>query len=208
RRERQAPLFAPLDNDHRVLVRERRENSQVYVSLAVPAFPFADSRRCALGVLGAAFGGATSSRLFQRLRENEGFLYSVWTGAELFSDTGLFEIHLNTDRKKLPRALEIVRAEWDRLRKHGIDSNEFRTAVSYTKGNLVLSHESLMARMMRLAGGQLLLGRPLPLEEQIAQLGALETSHLDAVLEQFNKAEGFYVGAAGPITEEELRALL
>jgi len=191
-----------------IRLQERHEISQVFVCIAKPCIPYPDPGRHALGVVSSAFGGASSSRLFQRLREEEGLVYSVYAFTELFSDAGLFGVYLITDRKKLPRALAAVREEWNRLVRDNLEPEELATAKSFTKGTTLLSLENLSSRMMRMAHSRLLLNRVVPVEEKMARLDALTLADTAGLLQQVGELDQPYVSAVGPVTEAELKEML
>jgi predicted Zn-dependent peptidase len=191
-----------------IRIHERHEISQVFVCLAKPCIPYPDSRRHALGVVNAAFGGATSSRLFQRLREEEGLVYSVYSFSELFSDAGLFGVYLVTDRKKLGKALAAVKQEWNQLVRGNLEQEELTTARNFSKGTMMLSLENLSSRMMRMAHSRLLLDRVVPIEEKLARLDALTRDDTARVLESIGPLDDCYVSAVGPVTEAELKEML
>lgn len=54
-----------------------KETEQYHICFGAPAIARADERRFTLGVLDAAFGSSTSSRLFREVREKRGLAYSV-----------------------------------------------------------------------------------------------------------------------------------
>jgi predicted Zn-dependent peptidase len=191
-----------------IRVHERHEISQVFVCLAKPCIPYPDYRRHALGVVNAAFGGAASSRLFQRLREEEGLVYSVSSFNELFSDTGLFGVYLVTDRKKLEKALAAVKQEWNQLVRGNLEQEELTIARNFSKGTMMLSLENLSSRMMRMAHSRLMLGRVVPIEEKLARLDALTRDDTARVLESIGPLDDCYVSAVGPVTEAELKKML
>ena len=84
---RRAPRPRPSYGD-----RGRRQSSrpfeQVNLVLGVNGLVRTDERRYALGVLNAALGGGTSSRLFQEVREHRGLAYSVYSYASHYADAG------------------------------------------------------------------------------------------------------------------------
>jgi predicted Zn-dependent peptidase len=188
-------------------VRERREISQVFVGIGKPTIAFPDPRRCALAVMNAAFGAATSSRLFRRLREDEGLVYSISSFAELFTDTGVFGVFLATDKKKLGKTLKVLEQEWNRLVSDNFTPEEFETSRNYTKGAMILSLESFSTRMMRLAQSQLMLNRVVTVEEKIRALNALTRDDMAALLQELGRFEDYYAGAVGPVKEAELKNL-
>ena len=69
-----------------------RPFEQVNLLLGFNGLARTDDRRYALGVLNAALGGGTSSRLFQEVRERRGLAYSVYSFAPHYSDAGAFAV--------------------------------------------------------------------------------------------------------------------
>uniref|UniRef100_A0A7C4GI71 Insulinase family protein n=1 Tax=candidate division WOR-3 bacterium TaxID=2052148 RepID=A0A7C4GI71_UNCW3 len=186
--------FAP----RRALVEVRPELSQVYVCLARPAFAYGDQRRYALSVLNTALGGGVSSRLFQRLREDEALVYSVSSFTELFADTGLLGIYFVTDGRKLGRCLAVLSEELSRLLREKIAAEEFERALNMTRSSVLLSLESPTNRMMRLARTWLMLGRVIGVDETLAGFDRLTRSAVSDLVEELLAPDGFYVGAVGP----------
>jgi predicted Zn-dependent peptidase len=65
---------------------------QVHSRLAFEAIPTVDSRVSVLTVLNRVLGNGASSRLFQRLREDRGLTYDIWSGLVLRQPGGMLEI--------------------------------------------------------------------------------------------------------------------
>ena len=55
-------------------------------------------------VLAVILGGSSSSRLFQKVREKRGLVYTVSAGHSAYNDTGLFQIYAGTDPERAGRA--------------------------------------------------------------------------------------------------------
>ena len=51
-------------------------------------------------LLNDVIGGSMSSRLFQEVRERQGLVYSIHSGAQAFADTG---VRLRSTRRRTPR---------------------------------------------------------------------------------------------------------
>src|SRR3712207_5112582 len=76
----EGPHADPAPSDPPVTVRfQRKDTEQVHVCLGAVGLPRHDERRFALRVLDAIFGGLSSSRLFQAVREERGLAYSVYS---------------------------------------------------------------------------------------------------------------------------------
>jgi predicted Zn-dependent peptidase len=133
-----------------------RPFEQVNLVLGVPGLVRTDPRRYALGVLNAALGGGTSSRLFQEVRERRGLAYSVYSYATHYRDAGTFSVAVGCLPGKVAEVLEVVRGELDRLRSDGITEAELLRGQGQLRGGLVLSLEDSGSRMSRIAKAELL----------------------------------------------------
>ncbi|HTW92728.1 MAG TPA: pitrilysin family protein [bacterium] len=191
-----------------VLAETKNELSQVYLCLAKPALFYADPRRHALAVLNMALGGGVSSRLFQRLREQEALVYSVGSFAEQYSDAGLLGVYLVTDHRKLARCVAVMREELARLRRDRLTDEEFERARNMTKSSVLLSLESTSTRMMRLARAWQLLGRVVTVDETVEAYNRLTRSDVENLLDELLAGEFEYCGAVGPLSEEAVRQTL
>jgi predicted Zn-dependent peptidase len=133
-----------------------RPFEQVNLVLGVNGLVRTDDRRYALGVLNAALGGGTSSRLFQEVRERRGLAYSVYSYASHYSDAGMFAVALGCLPSKVTEVLAVVRTELQRLADDGISELELQRGQGQLRGGLVLSLEDSGSRMSRIAKAELL----------------------------------------------------
>jgi predicted Zn-dependent peptidase len=112
------------------------------------AFGRSDERRFALKLLSVILGENMSSRLFQRLREQHGFCYSVQTGMVALSDAGLINIYAGLDTPKLQKAMRMIFRELESICKKAPGRQELRKAQDYTVGQTLLGLESTTNQMM------------------------------------------------------------
>ena len=70
----------------------REGTDQVHARLAFEALAVSDPRIPALVVLNRTLGDGASSRLFQRLREEEGLTYEIWSGPVMWRLGGFLEV--------------------------------------------------------------------------------------------------------------------
>ena len=191
-----------------VLVETKNELSQIYLCLAKPALVYADHRRHALAVLNMALGGGVSSRLFQRLREQEALVYSVGSFGEQYSDSGLLGVYLVTDHRKLARCVAVLREELARLRRDRLTDEEFERARNMTKSSVLLGLEGASTRMMRLARAWQLLGRVVTVDETVEAYNRLTRPDIENLMDELLASDFEYCGAVGPLSEEAVRKTL
>ncbi len=133
-----------------------RPFEQVNLVLGVNGLVRTDERRYALGVLNAALGGGTSSRLFQEVRERRGLAYSVYSYASHYADSGSFAVAVGCLPSKVTEVLAVVRSELELLARDGISPVELLRGQGQLRGGLVLSLEDSGSRMSRIAKAELL----------------------------------------------------
>jgi predicted Zn-dependent peptidase len=99
-----------------------------------------DPRRIAMAMLNNILGGpAMNSRLNINLREKNGIAYNLESNYQPFSDTGLFSIYCGTDDALMPKAIDLIHKELQKLREIKLSSAGFQTAQKQLKGQLAIS---------------------------------------------------------------------
>jgi predicted Zn-dependent peptidase len=121
---------------------------QTHLAMGFYAFGRSDDRRFALKLLSVILGENMSSRLFQRLREQYGFCYSVQTGMVALADAGLINIYAGLDTAKLQKAVKTIFREIESICKKAPGRQELKKAQDYTVGQTLLGLESTTNQMM------------------------------------------------------------
>jgi predicted Zn-dependent peptidase len=137
----------PLERTH-----VERGTAQTHIVLGTRTFGHADPRRYAMILLSNAFGGGMSSRLFQRVREELGLAYSIYSYQSFYGSGGAAGIYVGTRPDQADHAQSVIEAEMRRLAAEGLTMDELSDVKGQVKGQLVLSLESSSARLHRLAG--------------------------------------------------------
>src|SRR5439155_15421268 len=76
-----------------ILIERKNELEQAHLIVAAP-WPSAKSEdRYVASMLGTIIGGGTSSRLWQKIREERGLAYSIGAGGNTYTDVGMFTIY-------------------------------------------------------------------------------------------------------------------
>ena len=150
-----------------------RDGSQVHIVFGSATVPHADPRRHTLMLVNTLLGGGMSSRLFQRVREELGLAYSVYTFQSFHVDAGSQGIYVGTAPETASEAVAAVREELGRLSGEGIPAAELAMAKQQLKGQITLSMEGVTSRMYRAAAVELF-GEPYaPLDEVLAKIDAI-----------------------------------
>lgn len=129
-----------------------------------------DPRRFAVGVLSAALGGGMSSRLFQRIREERGLAYSVYSFAHGYDDVGQFGVYAGCQPGKADEVLKLARDELDAAAAGSLTAAEIERGKGQMRGSVVLGLEDSGARMTRIGKSELCYGDVLGLDQLLAKI--------------------------------------
>jgi predicted Zn-dependent peptidase len=157
----------------RDVVHHEKDLAQQYVCLGSPGLPQEHPDRYALVLLSTLLGGGMSSRLFQRVREQEGLAYSIYTYADSYEDAGIFCAAMSVQPAHGRRAVALTLDEFERLSADGVPAEELASAKAQLKGSILLGLESTSNRMNRIARSEIYSGRFLPVDELVAQIDAI-----------------------------------
>jgi predicted Zn-dependent peptidase len=171
---------------------------QLYLSLGTRALPYGDPRRYAMVVLDTLLGGGMSSRLVQRIREDAGLAYSVYSSLDFLRDGGVFSVHLGVSPERGRQALQLLREELSRIAIDGPTEDEVGMTRRQLHGSIVIAQESVSGRMYHMARQELYTGRYVSPEEQVERILAVTRADGAALAAEFLRPERFSLGALGP----------
>lgn len=179
-------------------VRFDRGTAQTHLVFGTETFGQGDPRRYALVLLSTAVGGGMSSRLFQRVREELGLAYTVYSFQSFYADAGVCGVYVGTRHEWADRAAGVIREELSRVAREGLSAQELEDAKGQVKGQIVLSMESSTARLHRLAGIALY-GEPfLTVDELMARVDAVTLDEVAELSAQYFDPERQVVVRLGP----------
>jgi predicted Zn-dependent peptidase len=178
--------------------RAGKKTAQTHIVFATDTVPYADRRKYALLVLANVFGGGMSSRLFQRIREQLGLAYAIYAFTNFYRQVGVTGVYVGTQPKTAARAAAAIRDEYAELARTGLVGEALAEAKQQTQGQIMLSLESPVARMYRLASFPIF-GEPYQsLDEVLAALAGLTEAEVAAVAAEFFAPERQTVVWLGP----------
>ena len=179
------------------------DTEQAHVTLGWRGVDYRDDDRYALSVVEQIFGGGMASRLFQEVREERGYCYSIYSWASSYADSGLAGIYAGTNPARLPDLLAVLDDQVAKLVADGVTPHELDLAKGYLEGSLVLGLEDSGSRMGRLGRSLVSRDELTSLDEQLERLRAVT---LDDAARVANRVFGGARSLAiiGPVDESRL----
>jgi predicted Zn-dependent peptidase len=182
---RGAPAATPRPGTQsRITVRKKKSLEQVQVCLGVPACPASSDRRYVAAVLNCILGGGASSRLFQKIREQQGLAYSIFSDLNPYRDAGMLCVFAGTGRETAARVIRCIVEEFRNLKQHPITAEELRRTKDHLKGSLLLALESSGARMSNLARQEIYFGRFFSIDEISAGVEAVTAEEVQQLAQE------------------------
>ena len=149
------------------------DTEQANVILGTHGLSRNDDRRFALGVLSAALGGGTSSRLFQSIREERGLAYSVYTFTSSYSDDGMFGAYAGCQPGKVDEVLCLMAQGLDAAAAGALTVAEIERGKGQMRGGLVLGLEDSGSRMNRIGKSELVYDDVPGVDEVLSRVDAV-----------------------------------
>ena len=175
-----------------------RDTAQTHIVIGSTVFPHSDPRRYAMSMIGMLFGGGMSSRLFQRIREELGLAYSVYSFQSFHEDSGVHGVYVGTTPQSARAAVDAINEEMELLAAQGLSEEDLTAGKSQLKGQITLSLESPSSRMYRAAGVELY-GEPYrTLDEVLALVDAIDADTVAALCKTYFAPEQQTLVSLGP----------
>lgn len=121
---------------------------QTHIGFAMKGLKSSDDDSDAFSIANVVFGGGMSSRLFQKIREELGLAYSVYSYPSQYKDTGVLEIYAGVNTDSRDKAAKAIVEETKKFRETGVTEAEFLRAKEQVKSSLVFGQESTGAQML------------------------------------------------------------
>jgi len=131
-------------------------------------------------LLAIILGGNSSSRLFQKVREKRGLVYTINAGHTSFKDVGIFQIYAGTDPARVDELIPVVCDELRDVRRN-ISPAELARAKAQVRATILMGRESVMGRAEVLGYQMLAYGKPVDPAEVLRKLEAVTEKDVKAM---------------------------
>ena len=165
-------------------IAREKDIEQVHICLGYPAPDLFDDRQYDLAIGNSVFGGAMSSRLFQKIREESGMAYTVYSFPNAYTDTGMLSIYAATNPETARPVMDMILEEARILVEEGITEAEFTMAREQLKASLIMGTESTSARMQAIGRRMLLKNATRTPTEILDKVNAVKRDNVNALMRE------------------------
>ncbi len=187
---------------HTGITRIKKDFMQNQLILGFPGIALTDKRRHTVSLISSILGSASSARLFQRIREELGLVYSVDSASVSHLDAGVFIVCMGlsekSEKKAITEALKII-AEFP----DSVTEKELMRAKEQTVASFVMSLESVSSLASRNGRNVLLYGKAISEEEVVAKIRAVTLKELKATAREILDISKISLCSAGKVASEK-----
>ena len=183
-------------------VAKNKDSEQVNIAISLKAIPEESEKEAyALAVVNNVFGGSTSSRLFQNIREDKGLVYSIYSSQTLFRKCGELGIFASTSEEYLKEVYDLIIKEIKEIKENYITKEELEQSKKQLKGNYILSLESINAKMLSHGESMLLNNKIKDEDEIIEHINSVNMEQVKAIINKVFNIENLGVCIVGKDVE-------
>lgn len=166
-----------------VQIQKSKDIEQLHTCIAFPGLEREHPLKYALAVFQTIFGGGMSSRLFQKIREEQGLTYSIYSYTTAFADTGLFSICASMNPAQAEVVYQSIAREINDIQKEGVSKDLLHVTKEQMISNFIMGAESTLNRMTAAGSALLLRGAVQEMEEVIQKIEAVSQEDIAQVMQ-------------------------
>ncbi|RDY26857.1 insulinase family protein [Romboutsia weinsteinii] len=184
-------------------ISKNKDTEQVNLAMTLKAVPADNIEEAyALAVINNIFGGSISSRLFQRIREERGLVYSIYSSQALYRKIGEFGIFASMSNENLEEVYNLIIEEIKKIGKNYLTNEEIHASKEQLKGSYILGLESTSSRMMSI-GKDMLLGKSVKTTDEILEcINNVDIDTVNRVIDKVFNLENLGVCIVGRDVEK------
>lgn len=171
---------------------------QSHIGICMPAVDNFDDRRDAFSIANEVLGGGMSSRLFQRIREELGLCYNIYSYLSCYRKTGIEEIYAGVNTENRDLAVKTVVEEIKRFRDGGITEKEFARGKEQLKSSLILGQESVVGQLQLYGRYALFHSALFDFEKRLEFINNITFEDVNNVIKDFFDIEKASSATVGP----------
>jgi len=158
-----------------------KDIEQAHICFGYPGLAITDDRLHDLILLDSIVGGTMSSRMFQKIREEKGLAYSVFSYYSSYMSTGSFVIYGGTGPEHLEEMVSTMDQLIDEIVADGVTENELLNAKQQLKGSFLLGLESSESRMHRNGKNELILSEHKTIDEVVGLIDKVQLENVNKI---------------------------
>lgn len=157
---------------------------QLHINLGLKGIALGNDEVYSLQLLNNILGGGASSILFQKIREDKGLCYSIYSYLSSYNNTGLVNIYVALSPAYALEALKLIKSEINDFTLLEVSEDKLSIFKEQMKGNYILALESTSSRMFSNGKSLLFHNKINTPQDIIAKIDKIDLQSLKIVMDK------------------------
>ncbi len=192
---------------HKVLCKRNKDIEQLHCNIAFNSISYLSEERYVLSVLNNILGGSINSRLFQKIRENSGLTYSIYSYGSSYRETGLFHIYAAMNPSQCASVVKKTYQIINEIKKNGVTMEELDMTKEQIKTELILGNESSKSRMNSNGKAMINRGRLITIEELVEEINKVSLPRIIDFANKYLDLSSASVSLVGNLKDIDLKVI-
>ncbi len=179
----------------------KKSLQQFHVTMGVKTSGYYSEERYPLSLLSGIIGIGMSSRLFKKLREEKGLVYTVYSFTDLFESAGMSGVYFACSSENYRKTMDLIKNEFDKIQKYGIDYDELLKVKNQILTNIVMGYDSLSGRMGFNSKSYLYKKRMISMENIIRKYNRVNIDDIKIIAKKYFNFEKFNISIVGNLKD-------
>ncbi|MDE7454127.1 MAG: insulinase family protein, partial [Clostridia bacterium] len=167
----------------------KKDIEQIHLALAFPSVKRYDKLFDATQIMNSVFGGSMSSRLFQKVREELGLAYTVYSYVSPYAEAGSLVIYAGVNAENYLTSAEAVLDCVRAIKSKDLTEEEFLRGKEQLLSSSIFSQESTSSQMLLYGKELIYSGKVYDFEERVKKINSVTLSDvLEAVEYNFDSS--------------------
>lgn len=167
-------------------IKLEKDIEQVHLALAFGGVEYDSPETDAMSVINNVAGGGMSSRLFQKIREELGLCYTVYTYPSCYLKTGTFAVYAGVNPKSAEKAYRAILDVLNELKKNGVTEDEFARGKAQMISSFAFGQESTSSQMLLYGKYLLNTGKVFDIDAKLSAVNALGIDEVNKLLSKLD----------------------
>jgi Peptidase M16 inactive domain./Insulinase (Peptidase family M16). len=191
-------------NWNKGIILKSKEYEQINICISMPSIKYSFENIYSLSIISNAFGGGMSSRLFQKIREEKGLVYSIYSYPSTYIDTGAFTIFASTSIENLKTVYEIIRDEIYSVKENGFSEDEIDKFKEQLKISILMDMDNISSRMSVMGKSLLFLKKIYTVDDIINKIKSIEHEDVNNLAKKIFNIGQLGISIVGNINKKQI----
>ncbi len=184
-----------------------KDIEQLHLAIVFDGISIKDKYNYSMSLLNAIIGGGMSSILFQKVREEHGIAYSIYSYNNSYVNNGLFNIYVALNKSQLDKTINIIYKEIANLKNNKITNQQIEKTKEQLKSNYIMGLESTSNRMSSIGRSKVLVNKIKTPDEIIQEVDLIRKEDIDYLIDKVFNMDKMSISLVGKVDDIKIEKL-